>query len=69
MVGDWRRAAAYTLVEGVLIGTAVANIRAGGGAVLLPLAGLDLLFKGYAAGEAVRVTRRRREMLRPSTAP
>lgn len=62
-VGDWKKAAAYSLVEGVLVGTAIANINTGGGAVLLPLAGLDLLFKGYAAGEAVRVTRRRRARL------
>ncbi|MEC8424487.1 MAG: hypothetical protein VX000_11970, partial [Myxococcota bacterium] len=62
-VGDWKKAAAYSLVETVLVGTAVANVRAGGGAVLLPLAGLDVLFKGYAAGEAVRVTRKRRARL------
>lgn len=64
-VGDWKKAAAYSLVEGVLVGTALANINSGGGAVLLPLAGLDILFKGYAAGEAVRVTRKRRARLRP----
>jgi hypothetical protein len=64
-VGDWKKAAAYSLVEGVLVGTAIANINSGGGAVLLPLAGLDVLFKGYAAGEAVRVTRKRRARLRP----
>lgn len=64
-VGDWKKAAAYSLVEGVLVGTALVNINSGGGAVLLPLAGLDVLFKGYAAGEAVRVTRKRRAQLRP----
>ena len=63
-VGDWKRAAGYSLVEGVIVGTALANINAGSGAVLIPLAALDVLFKGYAAGEAVRVTRKRRARLR-----
>jgi len=65
-VGDWKRAAGYSLVEGVILGTALANINAGSGAVLIPLAALDVLFKGYAAGEAVRVTRKRRRRLRPA---
>jgi len=65
-VGDWKRAAGYSLVEGVIVGTALANINAGSGAVLIPLAALDILFKGYAAGEAVRVTRKRRRRLRPA---
>jgi hypothetical protein len=68
-VGDWKRAAGYSLVEGVLVGTAVANINSGSAAVLVPLAALDVLFKGYAAGEAVRVTRKRRARLRPSDTP
>jgi hypothetical protein len=63
-VGDWKRCAAYSVVEGVLVGTAIANVSAGGGAVLVPLVALDVLFKGYAAGEAVRVTKKRRGQLR-----
>jgi hypothetical protein len=64
-VGDWKRFAAYSVVEGVLVGTAIANVSAGSGAVLLPLAALDILFKGYAAGESVRVTKKRRAQLKP----
>ncbi len=65
-VGNWKKAAAYSVVEGILVGTAAANVSQGSGAVLVPLLGLDVLFKGYAAGEAVRVTRRRRDRLRPA---
>lgn len=68
-VGDWKKAAAYSLVEGVLVGTAIANINSGSAAVLIPLAGLDVLFKGYAAGEAVRVTRKRRARLQAPESP
>lgn len=64
-VGNWKKFAAYSVVEGVLVGTAIANVSAGGGAVLFPLLALDVLFKGYAAGEAVRVTKKRRGQLRP----
>lgn len=68
-VGNWKKAAAYSVVEGVLVGTAIANARAGSAAVLVPLLGLDVLFKGYAAGEAVRVTKKRRARLRPAGEP
>jgi len=60
-LGEWRGALSYSIVECAVAGTAAWNITHEPNlAVLVPLAGLDLLFKGYAAGEAARIARSRR---------
>lgn len=64
-LGDWRGFAGYSVVECAILGTAAWNISQEPNlAVLLPLAGLDLIFKGYAAGESARIARSRRSRLR-----
>ena len=69
-LGDWGQAAGYALVDVVFLGLAAHNLFvAENGAVVLPLLGLDLLFRGYATGEVVREAKRRRARLEPGRDP
>lgn len=64
VLGEWKEAKGYAVVEGVIIGTAIYNIyRRSSLGVLVSLGALDLLFKAYSAGEALYITRARRARL------
>ena len=63
-VGDWRGFWRYSLVEATILGVAGYNLALSQDlSVLVPLAGLEVLFRSYAASEAVRITRKRRNKL------
>ena len=63
-LGDWRSFALYSIVEAGLVGTATwAALGEGTQGTLLPVAAVDLLFRGYAAGESARIARARRRAL------
>lgn len=71
-LGDWGGAAGYAIADTVLISGAAYNLfyeRKPGPAI--SLLALDLVFRGYAAAEAARVSRARRALLlgSPSRAP
>ena len=64
VLGEWTEVKGYAVAEGVILGAAVYNIyRRSSAGVLISLAALDLLFKGYSAGEAVYLVRARRARL------
>ena len=59
-LGEWGGAASYAVVNGVFWGTGAWAISERQLGVLFPLAGLDLLFRGWSAAEARRMALRRR---------
>lgn len=63
-IGDKKSFAKYALVDVVFLGTAAwAAIDGPGWGLAVPIVGLDALFRGYAAGDALRTTQRRRARL------
>jgi len=63
-LGDWGTAWGYLAVESVLWGTAAYTIFANGNLpILIPLAGVDLIFRWVAAGDASRRARSRHRQL------
>ena len=64
-LGDWSTAWGYFAVESVLWGTAAYTIFANGNLpILIPLAGVDIIFRWVAAGDASRRARSRHRQLR-----
>ena len=64
LLGEWKEARGYSIVEGVILGAAAYNVyRRSALGVLVSLAALDLLFKLYAAEESMQLTRVRRARL------
>ena len=60
-LGDWREAAAWSVVDGVMLGTAAyAAFGSRDRGLLISAVGLDLFFRGYAAADSARQARRRR---------
>lgn len=59
-LGEWGAAGSYALVNGVFWGTGAWAISERQLGVLIPLAGLDLLFRGWSSAEARRLALRRR---------
>jgi hypothetical protein len=63
-IGDKKGLAVYAIADVVFLGTATWAVLDGPGwGLAVPVVGLDLLFRGYAAGEGVRETQRRRARL------
>ena len=63
-LGDRRSVAVYAVADAIFLGTAAwAVVDGPGWGLAVPVVGLDLLFRGYAAGEGVRETQRRRARL------
>jgi len=63
-MGDKKGFAVYAIADVVFLGTATWAVLDGPGwGLAVPVVGLDLLFRGYAAGEGVRETQRRRARL------
>jgi len=63
-LGDKKGFAVYAIADVVFLGTATWAVLDGPGwGLAVPVVGLDLLFRGYAAGEGVRETQRRRARL------
>ena len=66
MIHDWRGAAAWSAVEVGLLGAGALAIHEDAGfGVLIPIIGLDLLFKGTSARDAARRARARRIPVKP----
>lgn len=63
-MGDKKGFAMYAIADAVLLGTAAWAVLDGPGwGLAVPVVGLDLLFRGYGAGDGVRETQRRRARL------
>ncbi|MFH1466245.1 MAG: hypothetical protein ABIO70_17810 [Pseudomonadota bacterium] len=60
MLGRWDSFLAYSIVEGALLGAGAVMVARGQYGPLLPLAALDVLVHGWAAGDSVHEARRRR---------
>jgi hypothetical protein len=64
MLGDWKAAGGYAAVEGVVLGTIALNVALEDPRPLPALIALDVIFKIWAAQEAARTAKRRREIAR-----
>jgi len=63
-IGDRRGFVRYAVVDAIFLGAATwAVIDGPGWGLAVPVVGLDLLFRGYAASDALRITQRRRARL------
>jgi hypothetical protein len=63
-IGDKKGFARYALVDAIFLGAATwAVVDGPGWGLAVPVVGLDLLFRGYAGAEAMRITQRRRARL------
>jgi len=60
ILGEWKRFAAYSVLEGALLGAGGIMLAKGQYGPLLPLGALDALVRGWAGAEAVDEARRRR---------
>ena len=60
MLGDWREFSSYSIVETALIGGMVWAVSEENFPFLIPLVGLDAIFKGWSARDSHRIARRRR---------
>lgn len=60
LLGDWQAFAAYSLLEASFLGAGAVMIVNEQYGPLLPLAALEVLLHGWAAGDSVRESRRRR---------
>ena len=65
-LGEWKKSGLYAMVDCVLWGTgAFAVLQGQQFAILIPLAGVEILFRGASAGQAARISRERRRLLEP----
>jgi len=63
-IGDKKGFARYAIVDAIFLGAATwAVVDGPGWGLAVPVVGLDVLFRGYAASDAMRTTQRRRARL------
>ena len=67
-LGEWRTFAGYSAAEAVIWGAVALSIVQDDTQAVVPLIGLDLIFRAWSAQESARTARRRREILRAADA-